>query len=62
MKRIRVKNIKKLIKNLSNDAYFEIDISNGKIGKRSMSYDIRYLNQIEIGKNNKLAFINIINN
>jgi len=45
MKRIKVKDIKKLIKNLPSNAYF----------------DIRYLHQIEIGKNNKLAWLNIIN-
>ena len=61
MKRIRVKHIKELIKNLPDDTYFEIDISNGKIGKRSVSDDIRYTNQIETGKNNKLAWLNIIN-
>ena len=61
MKRIKVKHIRKLIKDLPNNTYFEIDISNGKIGKRSISNDIRYINQIEIGKNNKLAWLNIIN-
>ena len=61
MKRIRVKHIKELIKDLPNNTYFEIDISNGKIGKRSVSNDIRYIHQIEIGKSNKLAWLNIIN-
>ena len=61
MKRIKVKHIRKLIKDLPNNTYFEIDISNGKIGKRSISNDIRYINQIEIGKNSKLAWLNIIN-
>jgi len=62
MRRIKIKDIKKLIKNLPDNAYFEIDISNGKIGQRSVSDDIRYLHEIEMGKNNKLAYINIINN
>ena len=61
MKRIKVKHIRKLIKDLPNNTYFEIDISNGKIGKRSISNDIRYINQIESGKNSKLAWLNIIN-
>jgi hypothetical protein len=61
MKKIKIKHIKKLIKNLPDEANFEIDISNGKIGKRSISDDIRYLHEIEIGKNNKIAWINIIN-
>jgi hypothetical protein len=62
MRKIKIKEIRKLIKNLPSNAYFEIDISNGKIGQRSISTDIRYLHQIEIGKNNKLAWLNIINN
>ena len=61
MRKIKIKDIKKLIKNLPDNAYFEIDISNGKIGQRSVSDDIRYLHEIEMGKNNKLAYINIIN-
>jgi hypothetical protein len=61
MKRIKVKHIRKLIKDLPNNTYFEIDISNGKIGKRSVSNDIRYIHQIEIGKNTKIAWLNIIN-
>ena len=61
MKRIKVKHIRKLIKDLPNNTYFEIDISNGKIGKRSVSNDIRYIHQIEIGKSDKLAWLNIIN-
>jgi hypothetical protein len=61
MKKIKIKHIKKLIENLPDDANFEIDISNGKIGQRSTSDDIRYLHEIEIGKSNKIAWINIIN-
>jgi hypothetical protein len=52
MKKIKIKHIKELIKNLPDEANFEIDISDGKIGKRSISDDIRYLHEIEIGKNN----------
>jgi hypothetical protein len=37
MKKIKVKDIKELIKNLSDDTNFEIDISDGKVGKRSVS-------------------------
>jgi hypothetical protein len=61
MKRIKVKDIKKLIKRLPDNAYFEIDISDGKIGQRIISDDIRYTHQVEMGKNNKLAWLNIIN-
>ena len=61
MKKIKVKDIKELIKNLSDDINFEIDISDGKIGKRSVSDDIRYMHQIETGKSDKSVWINIIN-
>jgi hypothetical protein len=61
MRRIRVKDIKKLIKDLPNNTYFEIDISDGKVGQRLMSNDIRYIHQIETGKSNKLVWLNIIN-
>ena len=61
MKKIKVKDIKELIKNLSDDINFEIDISDGKIGKSSVSDDIRYIHQIEIGKSDKSVWINIIN-
>ena len=61
MKKIKIKQIKELIKNLPDEPNFEIDISNSKIGKRSISDDIRYLHEIEIGTNNKIAWINIIN-
>jgi hypothetical protein len=61
MKRIKVKDIKKLIKRLPNNSYFEIDISDGKVGQRIVSNDIRYIHQVEMGKNNKLAWLNIIN-
>jgi hypothetical protein len=65
MKRIKVGDLKKLIKDLPDDANFEIDVSNHKIGKRSMSYDIKYKNEIEMGtwisKNKKpISWINII--
>jgi len=61
MKKIKVKDIKELIKNLSDDTNFEIDISDGKVGKRSVSDDIRYMQQIETGKSDKSVWINIIN-
>jgi hypothetical protein len=61
MKKIKVKDIKELIKNLSDDTNFEIDISDGKVGKRSVSDDIRYMHQIETGKSDKSVWINIIN-
>jgi hypothetical protein len=60
MKKIKVKDIKELIKNLY-DTNFEIDISDGKVGKRSVSDDIRYMHQIETGKSDKSVWINIIN-
>jgi len=66
MTKITVKDIRKLIENLPDNANFEIDISNGKIGKRSFSIDIRNISQIQMGsfnnKKEKLAWINIINN
>ena len=61
MKKIKVKDIKELIKNLSDDTNFEIDISDGKVGTRSVSDDIRYMHQIETGKSDKSVWINIIN-
>ena len=66
MRKIKVKDIRKLIKGLPNQSNFEIDVSNGKIGSRSISTDIRYINEIQFGtsriKGKKLAYINIINN
>ncbi len=66
MTKITVRDIKKLIENLPDDANFEIDISNGKIGERSISTDIRHKGEIQMGcfnnKKNKLAWINIITN
>ena len=66
MTKIIVRDIKKLIENLPDNANFEIDISNGKIGERSISTDIRHKGEIQMGcfntKKNKLAWINIITN
>jgi hypothetical protein len=65
MVKIKIKDLRKLIKDLPDDINFEIDISDAKIGERSVSTDIRYMNQIELGKtiteNYKVAWINIIN-
>jgi len=65
MRKIKVKDIKELIKNLPDDTDFEIDISDGKVGQRGISTYIRYDHQIEMGKLNnskhKLAWINILN-
>ena len=64
MKKIKVKDLKNLIKDLPDDVNFEIDISDAKIGERSVSTDVRYMNEIELGKtitdNFKCAWINII--
>ena len=65
-KKIKVKDIRKLIKGLSDQSNFEIDISDGKIGHRSISTDIRRMNEIELDTYTRhgktLAYINIINN
>jgi hypothetical protein len=68
MTKLKVKDIRNLITNLPDDTDFEIDISNGKIGERSISTDIRHKGQIQMGclnnkKNrpSKLVWINIIN-
>ncbi len=64
MKKIKVKDIRKLIKDIPDDVNFEIDISDAKIGERSVSTDVRYMSEIELGKtiteNFKCAWINII--
>jgi hypothetical protein len=64
MKKIKVKDLKDLIKDLPDDVNFEIDISDAKIGERSVSTDVRYMSEIELGKtiteNFKCAWINII--
>ena len=64
MKKIKVKDIRKLIKDVPDDVNFEIDISDAKIGERSVSTDVRYMSEIELGKtiteNFKCAWINII--
>ena len=64
MKKIKVKDLKDLIKDLPDDVNFEIDISDAKIGERSISTDVRYMSEIELGKtiteNFKCAWINII--
>ena len=65
--RIRIKNIREAFKNLPDEALFEIEISDGKCGKRSVSTDIINLSEIEFGtwvdtNNNKkkIGYINIV--
>jgi hypothetical protein len=53
MTKLKVKDIRNLITNLPDDTDFEIDISNGKIGERSISTDIRHKGQIQMGCLNK---------
>lgn len=61
--RLRVKHIRKQIKNLPDDAYFEIHISDGKIGNRMVSDDIIKTNEVEFGnwkeKKKEVFYINI---
>jgi|FreactTroBogLake_1042271.scaffolds.fasta_scaffold12625_1 hypothetical protein len=68
MYKLKVKDIKELIKNLPDDTDFEIDISDNKVGQRLKSTDIRYRHQVEMGmgklnnKKHKLAWLNIVIN
>ena len=61
--RLRVKHIRKHIKNLSDDAYFEINISDGNVNNRMVSEDIVRTNEVEFGtfenKGKKIFYINI---
>ena len=61
--RLRVKHIREKIKYLPDDAYFEINISDGKVGNRMVSEDIVRTNEVEFGtwkgKNKKIFYINI---
>jgi len=66
MKKLKVKDIRKMMKGLSPETFFEINISDGKCGQRSTSFDIMYTKEVELGvatrqlTNSKLAYINII--
>ena len=47
--RLKVKHIRKQIKNLPDDAYFEINISDGNVNNRMVSEDIVRTNEVEFG-------------